>query len=102
MPAGVWAKAQPPNTLLPSNRIPRIGKPRRLRTVFSHVKQHMTRHQETKAEDHYWRSSPASAPSRSTMAAAFRAIKAASQAKFPGHRVLVDQLSHLNVTKKWS
>lgn len=36
------------------------------------------------------------------MAAAVWAIRAASQARFPARRFLVDQLSHLNVTKNRS
>lgn len=97
--------------LLRRNRIPGrqwIGKHRRPRTVSFQAKQNMIRRLETEAENHYWLSMPCLSAEQeyghaaARRAAAFRAIKAASQAKFPRHRVLVDQLSHLNVTKKWS
>ncbi|XP_024436603.1 large ribosomal subunit protein mL63 [Desmodus rotundus] len=97
--------------LLRRNRIPGrqwIGKHRRPRFVTFHGKQNMIRRLETEAENHYWLSTPFLTAAQefghaaARRAAAFQAIKAASEAKFPQHRLLVDQLSHLNVTKKWT
>ncbi|XP_016059020.1 PREDICTED: ribosomal protein 63, mitochondrial [Miniopterus natalensis] len=97
--------------LLRRNRIPGrqwIGKHRRPRPVSFHAKRNMVRRLETEAENHYWLSTPFLSPAQefghaaARRAASFQAIKAASEAKFPQHRLLVDQLSHLNVTKRWS
>ncbi|XP_066111005.1 large ribosomal subunit protein mL63 [Saccopteryx bilineata] len=97
--------------LLRRNRIPGrqwIGKHRRPRTVSFHAKQNVLRRLETEAENHYWLSAPFLSAAQEfghaavRRAAAFQAIKAVSEAKFPPHRRLADQLSHLNVTKKWS
>lgn len=97
--------------LLLRNRIPGrqwIGKHRRPRAVSAHAKQNMIRRLETEAENHYWLSMPFLSAQQeyghaaARRAAAFQALRAARQAKFPPHRLLRDQLSHLSVTKKWS
>lgn len=97
--------------LLRRNRIPGrqwIGKHRRPRLVSLRAKQNTVRRLETEAENHYWLSTPFLSAAQefghaaARRAAAFQAIKAANEAKFPQHRLLVDQLGHLNVTKKWS
>ncbi|XP_011358523.1 large ribosomal subunit protein mL63 [Pteropus medius] len=97
--------------LLRRNRIPGrqwIGKHRRPRAVSAWAKQNTLRRLETEAENHYWLSAPHLSAEQerghaaARRAAAFQAIKAACEANFPPHRRLVDQLSHLNVTKKWS
>ena len=97
--------------LLLRNRIPGsqwIGKHRRPRAVSFHAKQNMIRRLEIEAENHYWLSMPYLTAEQEyshaagRRAAAFEAIKAASVSKFPPHRFVVDQLDHLNVTKKWS
>ncbi|XP_027963722.1 ribosomal protein 63, mitochondrial [Eumetopias jubatus] len=85
-----------------------IGKHRRPRTVSFHAKQSMIRRLEIEAENHYWLSMPYLTAEQEyghaaeRRAAAFEAIKAASMSKFPPNRFVVDQLDHLNVTKKWS
>ncbi|XP_032694670.1 ribosomal protein 63, mitochondrial-like [Lontra canadensis] len=98
-------------TLLCHNRIPGrqwIGKPRRLRTVSSQARQNTIRRLEIEAENHYWLSMPYLTAEQEYghaaehRVAAFEAIKAASMSKFPPHRFVVDQLDHLNVSKKWS
>lgn len=97
--------------LLLRNRIPGrqwIGKHRRPRAVSAYAKQNMIRRLETEAENHYWLSMPFLSAQQeyghaaARRAAAFQALRAASQAKFPPHRRLGDQLSHLTVSKKWS
>ncbi|ELW47579.1 ribosomal protein 63, mitochondrial [Tupaia chinensis] len=97
--------------LLLRNRIPGrqlIGKHRRPRFVSSQAKQNMIRRLEIEAENHYWLSMPYLTEEQeyghaaARRAEAFEAIKAASTSKFPPHRFAVDQLSHLNVSKKWS
>ncbi|XP_066213277.1 large ribosomal subunit protein mL63-like [Saccopteryx leptura] len=97
--------------LLRHNRIPGrqwIGKHQRPHTVSFHVKQNMLRSLETKAENHYWLSAPFLSATQEfrhaavRRAATFQSIKVASEAKFPPHQRLADQLSHLNITKKWS
>ncbi|XP_077014952.1 large ribosomal subunit protein mL63 [Tamandua tetradactyla] len=97
--------------LLRRNRIPGhqwIGKHRRPRAVSSRAKQSMIRRLEIEAENHYWLSMPYLTAQQEyghaavRRAQAFEAIKAASTSKFPSHRFVVDQLNHLNVTKKWS
>ncbi|XP_047561317.1 ribosomal protein 63, mitochondrial-like [Lutra lutra] len=97
-------------TLLCRNRIPGrqwIGKHRWPRTVSSQVRQNMIRRLEIEAENHYWLSMPyliaeqEYSHTAKHRAAAFEAIKAASMSKFPPHRFVVDQLDHLNVSKKW-
>ncbi|XP_058403823.1 large ribosomal subunit protein mL63 [Diceros bicornis minor] len=99
------------SALLRRNRIPGrqwIGKHRRPRTVSFHAKQNMLRRLETEAENHYWLSTPYLTAEQEfghaagRRAAAFEAIKAAGASRFPLHRRVVDQLSHLSVTKKWS
>ncbi|XP_012578596.1 PREDICTED: ribosomal protein 63, mitochondrial [Condylura cristata] len=93
------------------NRIPGrqwIGKHRRPRAVSFVAKQNMVRRLEIEAENHYWLSVPYLTAEQecghaaARRAAAFQAIRAASTSKFPAHRLVEDQLSHLNVTKKWS
>ncbi|XP_006085573.1 ribosomal protein 63, mitochondrial [Myotis lucifugus] len=97
--------------VLRRNRIPGrqwIGKHRRPRSVSFQAKQSTIRRLETEAENHYWLSAPFLSAAQefghaaARRAAAFQAIKAAQEVKFPPHRRLVDQLNHLNVTKKWS
>ncbi|KAM7114505.1 large ribosomal subunit protein mL63 [Molossus nigricans] len=97
--------------LLRRNRIPGrqwIGKHRRPRTVSFHAKRSVVRRLETEAENHYWLSAPWLSAAQefghaaARRAAAFQAIKAAREARFPQHRLLADQLGHLDVTKKWS
>ncbi|KAM9189763.1 large ribosomal subunit protein mL63 isoform 1-T2 [Dugong dugon] len=97
--------------LLRRNRIPGrqwIGKHRRPRTVSFHAKQNMIRRLEIEAENHYWLSMPYLTAEQEyghaaiRRAEAFAAIKASSTSKFPPHRFVVDQLNHLNVTRKWS
>lgn len=93
------------------NRIPGkqwIGKHRRPRTVSFHAKQNIIRRLEIEAENHYWLSAPYLTAEQeyghaaARRAAAFEAIKALSRSKFPQHRLVADQLDHLNVTKRWS
>ncbi|XP_037656295.1 ribosomal protein 63, mitochondrial [Choloepus didactylus] len=97
--------------LLCRNRIPGnqwIGKHRRPRTVSFHAKEKMIRRLEIEAENHYWLSMPYLTAEQEYGHAAvrrvqdFEAIKAASTSKFPSHRFVADQLSHLNISKKWS
>lgn len=97
--------------LLRRNRIPGrqwIGKHRRPRAVSARAQQNVLRRLDTEAENHYWLSAPHLSAEQehghaaARRAAAFRAIKAACEARFPPHRRLVDQLAHLDVTKKWS
>lgn len=76
--------------------------------VSLRAKQNTVRRLETEAENHYWLSTPFLSATQefghaaARRATAFQAIKAANEAKFLQHRLLVDQLGHLNVTKKWS
>ncbi|XP_055989011.1 large ribosomal subunit protein mL63 [Sorex fumeus] len=97
--------------LLLRNRIPGrqwIGKHRRPRFVTLRMKQNVMRRLETEAENHYWLGRPYLSAEQehghaaARRAAAFEAIKAAHMAKFPPHRLVRDQLDHLNVSKKWS
>ncbi|KAM5288158.1 large ribosomal subunit protein mL63 [Ctenodactylus gundi] len=97
--------------LLRRNRIPGrqwIGKHRRPRHVSEWAKRAMIRRLEIEAENHYWLSMPYLSAEQEyghaaeRRAQAFQAIKEASASKFPPHRFVADQLSHLNVTKKWS
>ncbi|XP_066106123.1 large ribosomal subunit protein mL63-like [Saccopteryx bilineata] len=98
--------------LLCHNRIPGrqwIRKHKRPHTTVSfHMKQNVLRRLETEAENHYWLSAPFLSAMQEfehaavCRAATFQAIKAASEAKFPLHQQLADQLNHLNITKKWS
>ncbi|XP_017403664.1 ribosomal protein 63, mitochondrial [Cebus imitator] len=97
--------------LLCHSRIPGrqwIGKHRRPRFVSSRAKQNMIRRLEIEAENHYWLSMPYMTREQEHGHAAvrrkeaFEAIKAAATSNFPPHRFIVDQLDHLNVTRKWS
>ncbi|XP_042541576.1 ribosomal protein 63, mitochondrial [Dipodomys spectabilis] len=97
--------------LLRRGRIPGrqwTGKHRRPRFVSSGAKQRMIRRLEMESENHYWLSMPYLTAEQEyghaaeRRAQAFEAIKAAATSKFPPHRYVADQLSHLNVTKKWS
>ncbi|CAK6442976.1 unnamed protein product [Pipistrellus nathusii] len=97
--------------LLCRNRIPGrqwIGKHRRPRRVSFQAKQNTLRRLETEAENHYWLSAPFLSAAQefghaaARRAAAFEAIKAAKEAKFPQHRRLADHLGHFSVTRKWA
>ncbi|XP_043853859.1 ribosomal protein 63, mitochondrial [Dromiciops gliroides] len=85
-----------------------IGKHRRPRKVTWGMKQGMIRRLEIEAENEYWLSMPYMTREQEFNHSAarrrenFEAIKLAQVSKFPPHRFVADQLSHLNVSKKWS
>ncbi|KAM9038305.1 LOW QUALITY PROTEIN: large ribosomal subunit protein mL63 [Sarcophilus harrisii] len=96
--------------LLRGSRTPEqwLGKHRRPRKVTWGMKQGMIRRLEIEAENEYWLSMPYMTKEQefnhcvARRRENFEAIKLAQMSKFPPHRLVADQLNHLNVSKKWS
>ncbi|NXK31018.1 RT63 protein, partial [Piprites chloris] len=98
-------------TVLLRKRIPGhqwIGKYRRPRQVTLTMMQAMVRRLEIEAENEYWLSRPYLTREQEfkhnteQRRAKWEAFKRLTQAKFPKHRYISDDLNHLNVTKKWT
>ncbi|KFQ32058.1 hypothetical protein N331_07549, partial [Merops nubicus] len=97
-------------TVLLGKRIPGkqwIGKYRRPRAVTLSMKQAMIRRLEIEAENEYWLSRPYltwqqehrhNTEERRARWEAFKSLRT----KLPVHRYIMDDLNHLNVTKKWT